>query len=94
MVKADQLFHSTQEDFEKRLTNWSVLGENVGVGGNDVEALHQQFMKSKSHRKNILAPKMRYAGIGTIVNDGTLWVTVVFEKSKNPGTTLKMPTCN
>lgn len=93
MIKADQLFHSTAQDFEKRLTNWSALGENVGTGDNDVDALHQAFMDSADHRKNILAPKMRFAGIGAINDDGTLWVTVIFEKRRNPGTTLKMPDC-
>lgn len=94
MVSEDQLFHSTPAEFEKRLTNWSTVGENVGRGSNDVGQLHQAFMNSTDHRKNILAPKMRFAGIGTIVKDDVLWVTVIFEKRRNPGTTLKMPDCS
>ncbi|MFN2525376.1 MAG: CAP domain-containing protein [Actinomycetota bacterium] len=94
MIKVGDLYHSTGDDFEKRLTNWWTIGENVGRGSNDVDQLHEAFMNSKDHRKNILAPKMRFAGIGAIVDDDTLWVTVIFEKRRNPGTTLKMPDCN
>jgi uncharacterized protein YkwD len=50
-------------------------------------------MKSDDHRANILKGKYRYFGIGHKKSGGWLWVTVVFESRKDPGTTLSMPSC-
>lgn len=89
MIRGNELHHSTK--LEKRVTNWELLGENVGVGGS-VDSLHGAFMDSKGHRLNILYRAYRYVGIGVKVDDsGRMWVTVVFQATKNPGTTLRMP---
>ena len=74
-------------------SGWSALGENVGRG-NTVSSLHQAFMDSASHRKNILGD-YNYVGIGTGTNsDGVLYVTVVFMKKGDtspPSTTTTAP---
>lgn len=87
------LFHSTSEQFHNRITNWTIVGENVGVGGN-VDSLHVAFMDSQPHAANVLGDGYKYIGVGAKRDDsGRMWVTFIFEGSDNPGTTLRMPTC-
>ncbi len=92
MVKQDKLYHTPSDKLSKRVTNWTILGENVGVGG-DVESLHAAFMASPAHADNVLYDSFRHMGVGTIKADGKLWVTVIFEAQTNPGTILDMPNC-
>ena len=92
MVRAHKLHHTPSEKLSKRVTNWTILGENVGVGG-DVQGLHDAFMASPGHARNVLYDSFRHVGIGTIKSRGQLWVTVIFEAETNPGTTLRMPKC-
>ncbi len=60
------------------VSGWHTVGENVGVGGR-VEAIHDAFMASAGHRRNILDPDLTELGIGVVV-DGSerIWVTEVF----------------
>lgn len=92
MVKRDLLYHTPNDKLTRRVTNWTVLGENVGVGGT-VDSLQQAFLNSPEHKANILFPQFKYVGIGSIQRGGRLWVTVIFESAKNPGTPLRMPSC-
>lgn len=57
--------------------NWSVGGENVGVGSS-MRSLHRAFMDSPPHRRNILYRGYRYFGIGAVKSGGRMWVTVLF----------------
>lgn len=90
MLKDNALYHS--RNLGSHVTNWSVLGENVGVGGG-VTQLHKAFMKSEAHKDNILYGSFKHVGVGVARSDGVMWVTVVFEGKQDPGTTLKMPDC-
>lgn len=94
MIQADKgLFHTTSEQFHKRITNWNLVGENVGYGGG-VNSLHEAFMDSPPHAHNVLTAAFVYVGIGARRDkDGTMWVTIIFEATNNPGTTLPMPSC-
>jgi uncharacterized protein YkwD len=92
MVKQDKLYHTPNEKLTKRVTNWTVLGENVGVGS-AVQELHDAFMASPAHADNVLYDSFRHMGVGVVKNDGRMWVTVIFEAQTNPGTTLRMPNC-
>jgi uncharacterized protein YkwD len=94
MLQADKgLFHTTSEQFHKRITNWNLIGENVGYGGG-VDSLHEAFMDSPPHAHNVLTAAFVYVGIGARRDsDGTMWVTIIFEATENPGTTLPMPSC-
>ncbi|HVM41286.1 MAG TPA: CAP domain-containing protein, partial [Acidimicrobiia bacterium] len=74
MASRNVLEHSTQL---RTLTNWDMLGENVGRGGS-VRALHDAFMNSPAHRDNILRSNYRETGVGVVVSGDTIWVTVVF----------------
>jgi len=90
MVKKNLLHHTP--NLGKRVTHWISLGENVGYGGT-VASLHKAFMASPAHKANILGRKFRFVGVATKKAAGLLWVTVVFESRRNPGTTLSMPKC-
>ncbi|MGH2746758.1 MAG: CAP domain-containing protein [Actinomycetota bacterium] len=93
MINEATLHHTPSSTLARRVTNWSVLGENVGVGGS-VSSLHDAFMNSPSHKENILYSTFKHVGVGTKRDaGGRLWVTVIFEASNNPGTTLSMPRC-
>ena len=92
MVNHKVLFHTPDMTMRRRVTNWEILGENVGARGT-VRVLHRTFMRSPIHRHNILRGGFRYVGVGTRRAFGMLWVTVVFEGQTNPGTRLSMPKC-
>lgn len=92
MTSKNLLHHTDTAAFRQRVTNWELLGENVGVGST-VESLDRAFMRSPTHRENVLYSSFRHVGIGTRIRHGRLWVTVVFEARSNPGTTLQMPRC-
>lgn len=90
MIDRGTIYHSTAEVLRRRVTRWRVLGENVGVGGT-VVSLHDAFVNSPAHLQNILYPTFRFVGVGVKKAKGRMWVTVIFERRKNPGTTLRCP---
>lgn len=92
MARSNVVAHSTTGQLRRRVTNWRTLGENVGVGSG-VDELHRAFMNSETHRANMLDRGFKNIGVGTVQSGGRLWVTVIFEESQNPGTTLSMPSC-
>lgn len=87
MAADDLLFHTTPGQLSKRISRWRVLGENVGVG-ETVPTLHEAFMDSTVHRENILHATYRHVGVGIVHSGGKMWVTVIFENRKDPGTSL------
>ena len=87
MVRSNTLHHTSNDALRRRVTNWTTLGENVGVGGG-VASLHEAFMNSTAHRANILRSEYRYVGVGVTNKDGRMWVTVIFEARSNPGSPL------
>lgn len=92
MIRQNLLYHTKESDLVHRVTGWSTLGENVGVGGT-VDSLEQAFLASPGHRANILYTQYRNVGIGVDEALGQMWVTVLFESTNNPGTPLRMPRC-
>ena len=73
---------------------WHALGENVGMGI-DLNAMHDAFMNSPSHRANILG-NYNYVGVGVKTDaSGVSWVTVVFMRAdpglNGGGTTTTVP---
>jgi hypothetical protein len=93
MVTKDLLHHQSTSDLTRRVVNWSSLGENVGVGFS-TDSLHSAFMASPAHRHNILYSSFRHSGVGVYRANGRMWVTVLFEATSDPGTTLAMPRCS
>lgn len=92
MLKKETLYHTPSDLLTRRVTRWSLLGENVGVGGG-VDSLHKAFMDSPAHKENILLNAFKHVGVGVVKEDGRMWVTVIFENLEDPGTTLDMPDC-
>ena len=93
MINRGEIYHTTSDQLRARVTNWSLLGENVGVGST-VDSLHTAFMGSPAHAANILHAAYKYQGVGVAKANGRLWVTVIFAASPgDPGTTLPMPNC-
>lgn len=77
MIETGELYHSATAQISSYATDWSLLGENVGLGPNML-ALHRAFMASPSHAENVLGD-FTDVGIGTArAPDGTMFVTVVF----------------
>ena len=77
MAEAGYLFHT--EDLAAKLKglDWSIGGENVGVGS-DLDDLQKAFMRSKPHRRNILRSGFDNVAVGVYSADDTFWVTVIF----------------
>jgi uncharacterized protein YkwD len=78
MADEGYLFHT--EDLAARLKglDWSIGGENVGVGSS-LDSLEDAFMRSKPHRQNILRKTFDHSAIGIYRDaDGNVWVTVIF----------------
>jgi uncharacterized protein YkwD len=77
MANRGELFHT--EDLAALLqgVNWSIGGENVGVG-DSLEGLQATFMESTPHRRNILCDDFDHTAIGVVQSDGSFWVTVIF----------------
>jgi uncharacterized protein YkwD len=92
LAKIATLVHTS--NLSKNITHWRTVGENIGYNYSySVSEMENMFMDSPTHRANILKPSYRYLGIGTKEAKGRLWVVVLFESQKDPGTTLSMPHC-
>ena len=83
------LYHTPSDKLRWRVTRWNMLGENVGVGGSVLD-LHQAFMNSPAHRENILRGRYQHVGVGVKKSDNYIWVTVIFEARRDPGTRLRL----
>ncbi len=59
----------------------SKVAENVGCGDASADALHDAFMNSPSHRKNILDPSLDGVGVGVVMTGETMFVSVEFIRS-------------
>ena len=92
-IGADDLFHSTTDQLKRRITgDWTLIGENVGVGGT-VGSLHEAFMNSPLHKANMLNGAFKHVGVGVAKKGDKMWVTVIFSAGGDPGTSLSMPKC-
>ena len=77
MAASNRLYHNPNLASEVRNYRWA--GENVGYGP-DVDALHNAFMASPSHRSNILDHDFTEVGLGAVWSEGRLWVAEVFRE--------------
>jgi uncharacterized protein YkwD len=61
---------------------WRALGENVGVSvptSDTLRGVHDAFVASQEHRRNLLDPTYTHMGVGVAVGpDGRVWVAEVF----------------
>jgi uncharacterized protein YkwD len=77
MAETRTVFHTA--NLYRLVRRWhpSVWGENVGMAGT-VRRIHRLFMRSASHRSNILRSGFSHAGIGVVRKGGRVWATVMF----------------
>jgi uncharacterized protein YkwD len=76
-----ELSHNTALSTEVRLS-WIKLGENVGCSSGDANMIHNAFMNSPEHRKNIMDPTFDSLGIGIVMSESTMFVTEVFMQTR------------
>ncbi len=90
MARKSTLYHTPS--LGSLITGWRALAENVGYSSS-VKSVHRAFMRSPSHKANLLRASYRHLGIGVQEKGAYVWAVAVFESRKNPGTTLSMPSC-
>ena len=76
MASATALFHSSSFS---AICCWSAIAENVGTG-DSVRGVHRAFLRSSTHRSNILDRRMRQVGVGIVATGGRVWVTEIFRR--------------
>ena len=77
MADRGELFHTANLAAKLDGLDWTIGGENVGVGP-DLAGLESAFMASDPHRKNILRRGFYETAIGVVESNGNYWVTVIF----------------
>jgi uncharacterized protein YkwD len=66
--------------------DWLRVGENVGVG-DSIATLHDAFVASPMHHRNLVDPDFDTIAVGVVVEVGHLWVTENFMRAAPAGTT-------
>lgn len=77
MATKGYLFHTADLNSRLKGLDWSIGGENVGVGST-LDGLESAFMRSRPHRRNILRTGFDHAAVGVIRSNGSFWVTIIF----------------
>jgi uncharacterized protein YkwD len=77
MATKGYLFHTADLNSKLKGLDWSIGGENVGVGST-LDGLESEFMRSTPHRRNILRTGFDHAAVGVIRSNGSFWVTIIF----------------
>jgi len=78
MAAAGDIFHTTNLRSVFTGYNWTVAGENVGMGPT-ILAVHKAFMASRPHRYNNLYRGYHRVGVGIVWKNGICYITVEFE---------------
>jgi len=83
LAAANVLSHNPA--LRNQVSDWNVLGENVGMAG-DIPTVQAAFMASPPHRANILDPRYTQMGVGEATSIypscgcKVLWVVVDFRR--------------
>ena len=77
MAEKGAIAHRSDLAAQAPAGTWAKLGENVGVGPS-VDALHQAFVASPSHHRNLVDPAFRSVGVGIVTVGGTMYVAETF----------------
>ena len=90
-AKAMAANYSVFHDYNmhEEITHWKSLAQNSGAGGG-CKSLFWAFMRSSSHRSNILG-RWRFMGVGVERRNGRLFAQEVFEWRYNPGNIYRYP---
>ena len=87
MANNSSVFHDY--NMHQEITHWKALGQNSGAGFG-CRSLFRAFMRSSSHRANILG-RWRFMGVGVERRNGRIFVQEVFEWRYNPGNVYRYP---
>ena len=91
MAKADQISHNPRLA-QSVQADWQKLGENVGVGMTE-DKLHQAFIDSPSHYKNLVDGDFTYIGVGVVFGrDGAIFTAHEFMQLRPAAATAASPT--
>lgn len=78
MAEAGDIWHNPNYSDWVTNPNWTLLGENVGVGP-DVNTLFQAFVDSPGHYKNLVESRFNRIGVGVIWgDDGSMYTSHQF----------------
>ena len=87
MGNARSVWHDPDVGWE--ITRWRRLGQNTGRG-RGCKSLTRSFMRSSSHRSQILG-RFRFFAVGTERAGGRLYVQQLFESRRDPGNAYSYP---
>jgi len=77
MAEKGSIFHHSCLACVVSSYEWTVAGENVGVGAS-IRSVHRAFMDSRPHRRNILYRGFERVGVGVVKSGGRVWITEIF----------------
>jgi len=77
MARRGTIFHTSNLAYALRYLQWTLAGENVGMGPS-MDLLHQAFMRSPEHRRNNLEPRFHRMGVGVVWKNGIAFIAVEF----------------
>ena len=84
MAKVDRISHNPNLANAVK-ADWQKLGENVGVGMT-VDKLHQAFIDSPTHYKNLIDPDWTHIGVGVVLGrDGAIFTAHQFMQLRSAG---------
>jgi uncharacterized protein YkwD len=75
-AKGRVVYHSNLS-YTMRSYSYTTAGENVGMSWK-LKRVHRMFMRSRSHRGNILRRAFKNVGVGVYRTSGRVWVTEIF----------------
>ncbi len=82
MAAADAISHNPRLADEVA-ANWQKLGENVGVGM-QVDSLHEAFVRSPAHYRNLVDPDFTTIGVGVVLGrDGAIFTAHEFMRLRS-----------
>lgn len=81
MADQDNLHHNA--DLAQDVTNWTRIGENVGVGPS-LDRVLSALWASQVHRDNIVSDGFSEIGVAALEQDGRVWVVEVFREPTTP----------
>lgn len=89
MMAQQTIFHNA--NLQSEVSNWQVLGENVGMGPS-VSAIDQAFDNSPEHYANEVNPYYTQVGIGSVTDSrGEIFVTLDFREPMYSGAASSAP---
>ena len=81
---------SHNPNLPNQVSNWRLVGENVGVGPT-VAVIEQAFENSPAHYANLVKGEYQFIGVGVVEVGSTIWVTQNFKQAKTVAPAVAAP---